>query len=152
MEMTMENLSPVVRYRRRVEAEVARAHLESAGLECEILERDGGQTEVLVSSMDASMATRILGTDRRTAERRASTTAGRRSLACPDCRGRHVKGQGRMFWILLVGLVAMMIPIALNASYSTLVIVSVVNVLILASVDLIFKDWRCVRCGKRWRG
>ena len=148
----MPDLAPVVRYRHRVEAEVARAHLESAGLECEILERDGGLTEVLVPSMDASMATRILGADRRIGDRRASPASGRRSIACPECRGRQVKGQGWLFWWLLVSLVALMIPVALNASYSTLVIVSIVNVLILASVDLFFKDWRCLRCGKRWRG
>ncbi len=148
----MGNLSPVVRYRRRVEAEVARAHLESAGLECEVLEREGGLTEVLVPSMDASMATRILGTDRRMGDRRAEPAVGRRSVACPDCRGRNVKGQGRFFWILLVGLLVTMIPIALTASYTTLVAASIASVLILASVDLIFKDWQCVRCGKRWRG
>lgn len=131
---------------------MARAHLESAGLECEVLETESGLTEVLVPSMDASMATRILGTDRRPGDRRAEPAPGRRSVACPECRGRNVQGQGRFFWILLFGVLAAMIPIALNTSYGTLVAASVAGALILASADLIFKDWRCVRCGKRWRG
>ncbi len=147
----MGNLSPVVRYSRRVEAEVARAHLESAGLECEVLERDGGLTEVLVPSVDASMATRILGMDRRAGDRTAGRAEGRQSLACPGCRGRNVRGQGRIFWTLLAVLLAAMVPVAFFTPYATLVASSIASVLVLAAVDLICKDWKCLRCGKRWR-
>ena len=127
------------RYPRAVEAEVARAQLESAGIECVVT--SGGEVRVARDQKEPALA--VLH------PRPAAST--RPSMACPRCAGRNVAGQGMAFWTLLGAFVVALLVCALFVSWVTLAILAALCTLALVCVELALKNWLCVRCGERWR-
>jgi hypothetical protein len=131
----------VQRYARAIEAEVARAQLESAGIECVV--SPGGEVRVARDQKEPALA--VL-------QPQAVTAPARRaSQVCPRCSGRNVTGQGLAFWTLLGAFVVALFVCAIFVSWVTLAVLAAICTLALVCVELALKNWLCLRCGERWR-
>jgi hypothetical protein len=131
------------RYARAIEAEVARAQLESAGIDC-VVEEAPGAAEVRVRPEELGAARSILHPH--------LAFSGEVTTSCPSCGGRTIKGQGRVFWSALTAAVLTLLALAWLVSYTSLIALALVATGVLVGLELALKDWLCRRCGQRWRG
>jgi len=144
--LTRQTSVTLARFDRSVDAEVARTVLELEGIDCQLTAAADGAPAVAlrVAESYADAAARLLDAS-------PNRPSGPRSAACPACRGRHVIGQSHVFWAVLAIVLIVTVLVAMFTSFRVLVVVSAVAAVLLAGIEILMKDWRCVRCGKRWR-
>ena len=130
------------RYARAIEAEVARAQLESEGIDCEV-EHLEGTSELRVRAEELGAARAILD------PQIVPTT--RSTGACPSCGGRAADPQGRLFWSMLGVTVAFLVALAWFVTLPLLATLAAAGTAVLIVAELLLKDWACRRCGTRWR-
>lgn len=130
------------RYARAIEAEVARAQLEAAGIDC-VVSPAADAAEVRVRPEELLAARAILN-PKQTAPRRPSAV-------CPSCRGRNLTPQGRAFWLALAGVLAILTGAAFLVDFIALIGLALLGTGVLVALELTLKDWKCLRCGERWR-
>ena len=73
------------------------------------------------------------------------------AVKCTLCGARDSRWQGWIFWSLLVVALVALIPVGLRLPHGVLLVAASGAALVLAGVDLSFKDYRCNRCGKHFR-
>ena len=130
------------RYARAVEAEVARTQLEAAGIDC-VVHSSEASTELRVRAEELDSARAVL-------ELQPAVSA-RAKPACPGCGGRRVETQGKKFWTGLGAVLALMVIAAFLVSFPVLIILALAGTVGLTLLEISLGDWRCIRCGRRWR-
>ncbi|MEO8216466.1 MAG: hypothetical protein ABI718_05230 [Acidobacteriota bacterium] len=143
--MSESNDVIVARFNGSVEAEVARAMLEGAGVPCHLAAVAEESHDLYVTTDDAPMAEAVLRPET------VPAVAMSKAEKCPVCGARDSMAQGWVFWTMLVVLLAVLAPVAISFSHGILLGVATAEALLLAGVELSFKDYRCNRCGKHFR-
>ena len=128
-----------------VEAEVARAMLEGAGVSCRLAAAGEKSHELYVKTEDAAMAEAVLRPEKAPAVKIST------SVKCTLCGVRDSRGQAWIFWSALLVVIVTLIPVGLRFSHAVLFMTAAIAALVLAGLELSFKDYRCNRCGKHFR-